>query len=77
MNRKWRTNGVEGRTQGLREGRLERQRIDLMKILQTGLQVSLPADLMSAVNTQTDQAALDHWIDTALTTPSLEEYRPR
>jgi hypothetical protein len=46
-----------------------------LQILQRRFQAPAPADLVSAINAQTDPAELVRWVDAAVAAPSLEDFR--
>ena len=62
---------VQGKTEGIVQGKAD----TLVKILERRCKIKLPTDLDTALRTSTDLARLEHWVELALETTSLEEFR--
>jgi hypothetical protein len=66
---------AEGRAEGRAEGIAKTRRGDLLRLLELKFRATVPADLMSAVETQTDLDVLARWFDAAVLADSLDAFR--
>jgi hypothetical protein len=57
------------------ETRIATTRDHLLRLLQLPFPGPLPQDLMTTLQTTSDLDKLDHWVDAAVTVPSLEAFR--
>ncbi len=60
---------------GLRRGQLQLSRTHVLLVLRTRLGGDLPAELVAAVEQQTDPGKLDDWFKRSLTVSSMDEAR--
>lgn len=61
--------------EGRQEGQLEMQRKDLLKVLRSRFGATLPSEVETAVQQQTQPDVLARWFDAALAADSLEAFR--
>jgi hypothetical protein len=66
---------TEWKKEGELEGRLAARRDDLLLILETRFQLSVPPELKLAIEGTNDPDALSRWMKMALTVPTLDAFR--
>jgi hypothetical protein len=66
---------AEARAKGRQEGRQETLRDNLLKLLAVRSSGAVPADVLAAVQAQTDADRLSQWFDLLLAGATLEQFR--